>query len=114
MKTIIFISILISSILSFCENKDNSENESDPAILKGSAIINRYGEEDEGDCGFFLTFNNSLYKPVNLDDNYKINSLRVFVKFELLGTVFLCGDIADPPYKRELGKIKILEIKKEE
>lgn len=101
--------LLVSSMVSCNENGDKP----DSTVLEGIAIVNKYGNENEGDCGFMLVFNDTLYKPINLGESFKINALQVYVKFELLGSVFSCGDIAEPPHVRELEKIKILEIRTE-
>ena len=108
MKVAIGILLMLSSLLSCSEN-----NDIEGSIIEGSAIINRIGEENEGDCGFFLQFKDSLYKPINLAKEYQINALSVEIKFELLNELFICGDIPEPPYQRSLKKIRILEIREE-
>lgn len=100
-------------VIEIIKIEETNNGESDSSIIEGSATINKFGNESEGDCGFILNYNDTLYKPLNLDEQYKINALDVFVKFQLLDSIFTCGDIPKPPYHRELKKIKILEIVEE-
>ena len=69
--------------------KSDSEN----AVVITEAIIYNSGAVAADGCGWTLkvTATDSTYSPVNLTEDYKVNNLKVKVRFHPMKTKFSCG-----------------------
>ncbi len=91
MKNILKITSLLAviTIIIIACTKSDSPN----AVVISEAIIYNTGPVAADGCGWTLktTTNDSTYSPQNLDDQYKVNNLKVKVRFHPLKTKFQCG-----------------------
>jgi hypothetical protein len=69
--------------------KSDGEN----AVVISEAIIYNTGAIAADGCGWTLkaAANDSTYSPKNLDDQYKVNNLKVKVRFHPMRTKLTCG-----------------------
>jgi hypothetical protein len=81
--------ITLVAITTIACTKSNGEN----SVLITEAIIYNTGPVAADGCGWTLkaTANDSTYSPKNLDDQYKVNNLKVKVRFHPMRTKFSCG-----------------------
>lgn len=84
-----FSIITLVVITAIACSKSNGEN----SVLITEAIIYNTGPVAADGCGWTLkaTVNNSTYSPINLDDQYKVNNLKVKVRFHPMKTKLTCG-----------------------
>ncbi len=63
------------------------------AVVISDAIIYNTGSIAVDGCGWTLkaATNDSTYSPINLDDQYKVNNLKVKVRFHSMKTKLTCG-----------------------
>jgi hypothetical protein len=79
-----------------------TKSDSQNAVVISEAIIYNTGSIAADGCGWTLkaTVNDSTYSPQNLDDQYKVNNLKVKVRFHPMRTKLTCG----------LGAVQLREI----
>ncbi len=70
-----------------------TKSDSPNAVVISEAVIYNTGPVAADGCGWTLkvTANDSTYSPKNLDDQYKVNNLKVKVRFHPMKTKFQCG-----------------------
>ena len=70
-------------------NKSNNEN---AAVITEAVVINSGAVAADG-CGWIIKIpvTDSTYSPVNLAEDYKVNNLKVKVRFHPMSTKFTCG-----------------------
>ena len=80
--------ICITTIIIAC-TKSDSQN---AALITEATIYNTGAVAADG-CGWTLkaAVNDSTYSPVNLGEDYKVNNLKVKVRFHPMKTKFSCG-----------------------
>ena len=81
--------ITFLSVIAIACSKSNGEN----AAVVTNAIIRNSGSVAADGCGWTLKVitTDSTYSPVNLPERYKVDSLKVHVRFHPLTTKFNCG-----------------------
>ena len=69
--------------------KSDSEN----AVVTTEAVVINSGDIAVDGCGWLIKIpvTDSTYSPVNLAEDYKINNLKVKVRFHPMSTKFACG-----------------------
>jgi hypothetical protein len=77
--------ILLVLIIASCKKDD----------LSASAIVLNAGSPAADGCGWLIKINNTntVYSPVNLNEGYKIDSLKINIHYKILKTKFECGDL---------------------
>jgi hypothetical protein len=70
-----------------------TKGDSPNAVLITDATIYNTGAVAADGCGWTLkaAANDSTYSPINLADDYKVNNLKVKVRFHPMKTKFQCG-----------------------
>ena len=89
------IALIFSIIFLISCSKEKSVN----------GIVRDYGPIEVDGCGWVIQVGNDIFHPVNLDDQYKVDSLEIQFDFKKLGSEFYCG-LLPTPYE----EIKILSI----
>jgi len=87
LKKISIITLVVITAIS-C-SKSNGEN----SVLITEAVIYNTGPVAADGCEWTLkaSANDSTYSPKNLEDQYKVNNLKVKVRFHPMKTKFQCG-----------------------
>ena len=101
-KCALFLMFTVGFIAVSCDKK------SDPNLLSAKGLVLNYGDPEVDGCGWVIKVDTVVYSPVNLDQAFKQNSLKVKVEYQVLNTYFSCG-WRTPGYKQ----IKIISIKKQ-
>ncbi|MBT8276786.1 MAG: hypothetical protein KJO39_11620 [Bacteroidia bacterium] len=98
---------VISAFLLFlsCKSKDGLLMESECGKCE-DAVIRNYGDPALDGCGWVVDVSSTIYKPENLPEQYKIDSLDVMIGYKVLDSVN-CGLI-----RNAHPGISITEIKK--
>lgn len=101
MKAILFITLLLFTGLTAC-NKDTPSNTVGPE----SAIIHNYGDPAVDGCGWIIETPTQSYSPINLPDNFKVDSLNVMLEYVVLDSWASCGLLADAYSEIEIINIQ--------
>ena len=96
LKVLLFIALLTALAYSGCK-KDGE------IVLTDATIINAGAVAADG-CGWVIRVNDVNYSPVNLDDKFKVNELKVGIYYDKLNEKFTCG------WGQKIDEIKLLEI----
>ena len=88
------ISLVITTTLLSC-NKEKSMN----------GIVKDYGPPELDGCGWVIDVNGEIYKPTNLNSDYKIHELNIKVDFKKLNSTTDCG--IEPIALDEIEIIKV-------
>jgi uncharacterized membrane protein YqjE len=93
MKKLILPKIAIVAALAAITLIACSKSDGQNAVVISEAIIYNTGSIAADGCGWTLkaTVNDSTYSPKNLDDQYKVNNLKVKVRFHPMRTKLTCG-----------------------
>ncbi|GAB2978374.1 hypothetical protein GCM10027049_12290 [Mucilaginibacter puniceus] len=80
---------MLTTIAIIACTKGNNDN----ATIITDAVIYNSGPVAADGCGWTLkaAANDSTYSPINLTADYKVNNLKVKVRFHPLKTKFSCG-----------------------
>lgn len=104
MKTLIscLIGLLFILILGCKKNDQNNS-----MIYQNiSALVLNYGDPSVDGCGWMVKTDKDIYSPVNLNNDYKKDSLIIFMDYEILSTTWNCG-WRTPGYKEiQINKIR--------
>jgi len=108
MKTIfsgIVILFMIALVSSFSCNKDEQKS----IDKSNTGLILFFGDPAVDGCGWVIKIDNSIYSPLELETEFKIDSLNVKIDYELLNSSFKCG-WREPGYKQiKINTIVILK-----
>lgn len=76
-------------VAAFACTKSDSE---DAAVITEATVINSGAVAADG-CGWIIKIpvTDSTYSPVNLAEDYKVNNLKVKVRFHPMKSKFTCG-----------------------
>lgn len=77
-------------------------------VVEKVAIISFANPSVDG-CGWLINIDNEDYHAVNLTDDFKVDKLKVLLKYKLLPSIWECPQWESRQYK----EIKILEMKKQ-
>ena len=101
-KCALFLMLTFGIIAVSCDNK------SDQGLQTTNGLVLNYGNPEVDGCGWVIKFDTVVYSPVNLNTDFKQDSLKVKVDYQILNTYFSCG-WRTPGYRQ----IKITSIKKQ-
>jgi hypothetical protein len=107
MKTIVLLILSIGLFAFSCENQSPVDMDIE-AQNNVSALIVYEGDPAVDGCGWLIQRGQNFYSPVNLDSDFKTDSLKVVVSYKILESSWNCG-WREPGYKQ----IEILNIKKQ-
>jgi len=107
MKNFIKILLIFSVLPIMVINCQNEVAALEKISETPKATIVFAGDPSVDGCGWLLSIENKLYHPVNLASDYKVDSLKVSIKYELQSGTWTCG-WRSPGYEN----IEIKEIKK--
>ena len=80
---------IVATITAVACTKSDSEN---AAVITEAIVINSGAVASDG-CGWIIKIpvTDSTYSPVNLAEDYKVNNLKIKVRFHPMKTKFTCG-----------------------
>jgi hypothetical protein len=76
-------------VISSCKSKQGVVNDSSCSTCE-DAVIRDFGDPALDGCGWVVDVSSIIYKPQNLLPKYRIDSLEVRIKYEVLDSVN-CG-----------------------
>lgn len=106
-KTLLSFVFFMSFLTFGCNKTDDAEL---VAYYNGLGEIMKFGNESEGDCGYYIVLDSANYKPTVLPGKYQIIGLKVNVKLKTTGDTLFCGDLATYPHSKALPNVKIIDI----
>ncbi len=92
MKTknlVLTILLGISLVTITCCKK--ASDDSTVNIFEKKGLVKDYGDPAVDGCGWIIEIDSTDYKPINLDENFKIDSLHVVVAYMLNNSKASCG-----------------------
>ena len=100
-KILLFIPslFLIIGMIACKKEKNNLD------VLENTAIIT-YSDPATDGCGWKININEKEYHPINLNEKYKINGLKVDLKYNLLSSIWECSQWTAKKYQ----EIEIVNI----
>jgi hypothetical protein len=87
LKIVSVIALIV--ITAIACTKSDSEN---TVVITEAVVINSGAVAADG-CGWLIKIpvTDSTYSPVNLAEDYKVNNLKIKVRFHPMSTKFTCG-----------------------
>jgi len=92
MKKNICAGALLVAFASFTFFACTKTDDKNAAVITDAIVYNSGAVASDG-CGWIIKIpaTDSTYSPVNLSDSYKINNLKIHVRYHPLSTKFTCG-----------------------
>ncbi|MDB5086356.1 MAG: hypothetical protein JWR09_350 [Mucilaginibacter sp.] len=92
-----FICILVLSLIITFSFKKNSADKT-TLINEDATIINTGSTAADG-CGWQIKTagTDSIYSPLDLNEQYQVNNLKIHVSYHKLKTRFYCSQVANDP-----------------
>ena len=82
---LLFILVLVFGAFGCKHNGDVADSQ----YKKG--IVLYLGDPAVDGCGWMVQVNDSLYYPINLEPQFKVESLKVMLNYTVLGSTRTCG-----------------------
>ncbi|MFT4755091.1 MAG: hypothetical protein ACI840_000498 [Ulvibacter sp.] len=93
MKILSLITVTTLLIFSACKSKGGSVSDTSCNSCE-DAIIRNYGDPALDGCGWIVDASSTIYMPKNLLPEFYVDSLKVRIKYKVLGRVN-CGMVKD-------------------
>ncbi len=87
------IKILFIPIMILCMALSCNKEEKQDFILKQNVmgIVRYFGNPAVDGCGWLIEIDSTIYSPLVLDTNFKKDSLKVILDYNILKTTWHCG-----------------------
>ncbi len=89
MRQLIFLAFWTILVISSCKSKEGVVDDRDCSTCE-DAVIRDFGDSALDGCGWVVDVSSIIYKPQNLFPEYRIDSMKVRIKYKVLDSVN-CG-----------------------